>query len=199
MTRYAIVLVFMLGAASPALAQSPDASAPPSSASQLEAKPEAFSFFSAPLAAGAGAAVLAAPASLAMGIWLGSLSNNLTLAALPAVVAFVAIPPVAVVLAEWAVANLFAPGVVRVSPVVWATVGAQVLVLAAAILLGAHGANFGDAALLTLVEAIVLPGTSWWVMRATAPSPPPLPPTTALDDRFQLPRVARIQVASWNF
>ena len=155
--------------------------------------------------AGAAAALVATPASLALSVWLGTLSNSLIWAALPAALAFVAIPPLAVVLAEWATANALLPGSARLSPTVWVSLGAQVLVLVGAILLGAHGANVGDAALLTLVEMLVLPGASTAMIHWTSPPPDQAASVNlrapSFDDpqRVTLDRATSLSLAAWRF
>ncbi|HEX8820354.1 MAG TPA: hypothetical protein VF794_10545 [Archangium sp.] len=128
------------------------------------------------LATGAGAAVVAVPATLALSAWVGSLSSNLVLAGAPAVVLLLALPPLAVTGAQWLVGNLLQPGSVRFQPAVWVALGVHVLAVTGAVLLGATVDRLGDAALFTLVEALVLPTAVALTMRATAPVPPPPTP-----------------------
>ena len=125
------------------------------------------------LATGAGAAVVSVPATLALSAWVGSLSSNLVLAAAPAMLLLVALPPLAVAGAQWFVGNLLQPGSVRLQPAVWVALGVHVLAVTGAVLLGATVDRLGDAALFTLVEALVLPTAVTLTMRATAPVPPP--------------------------
>ncbi|HEX8436338.1 hypothetical protein [Archangium sp.] len=125
------------------------------------------------LATGAGAAVVAVPATLALSAWVGSLSSNLVLAAAPAMVLLLALPPLAVTGAQWLVGNALRPGSVRFQPAVWVALGVHVLAVTGAVLLGATVDRLGDAALFTLVEALVLPTAVTLTMRATAPVPPP--------------------------
>lgn len=128
------------------------------------------------LATGAGAAVVAVPATLALSAWVGSLSSNLVLAGAPALVLLVALPPLAVTGAQWLVGNLLQPGSVRFQPAVWVALGVHVLAVTGAVLLGATVDRLGDAALFTLVEALVLPTAVTLTMRATSPVLPPSTP-----------------------
>jgi hypothetical protein len=125
------------------------------------------------LATGAGAAVVAVPATLALSAWVGSLSSNLVLAAAPAMVLLLALPPLAVAGAQWLVGNALHAGSARFQPAVWVALGVHVLAVTGAVLLGATVDRLGDAALFTLVEALVLPTAVTLTMRATAPVPPP--------------------------
>ncbi|AKI98491.1 hypothetical protein ATI61_122110 [Archangium gephyra] len=125
------------------------------------------------LGTGAGAAVVAVPATLALSAWVGSLSSDLVLAAAPAMVLLLVVPPLAVTGAQWLVGNALQPGSVRFQPAVWVALGVHVLAVTGAVLLGATVDDLGDAALFTLVEALVLPTAVTLTMRATAPVPPP--------------------------
>ncbi|MFE8603639.1 hypothetical protein [Archangium violaceum] len=125
------------------------------------------------LGTGAGAAVVAVPATLALSAWVGSLSSDLVLAAAPAMVLLLAVPPLAVTGVQWLVGNALHPGSVRFQPAVWVALGVHVLAVTGAVLLGATVDDLGDAALFTLVEALVLPTAVTLTMRATAPVPPP--------------------------
>ncbi len=131
-----------------------------------------------PVAGGVAAAVVATPAAVALGGALGTLSPSLVVAGLPALVGFLALPPLAVTLAEWL---LFRGEGFRtsLSPALWVGLGAQLAVLAGAILLGADAQSFGQMSLLTLVEAVVLPAAVTWSMR---PSATPMPATLSLPD-----------------
>jgi hypothetical protein len=122
------------------------------------------------LAAGAGAAVVAVPATLALSAWVGSLSSDLLLSAGPALVLLVALPPLAVVGVERWVGEALVPGSARLQPAVWAALGVHVLAVVGAVLLGTSVRDLGDAALFTLVEALVLPAAVTLTMRGVAPS-----------------------------
>ncbi|QRN97946.1 hypothetical protein JRI60_02365 [Archangium violaceum] len=128
------------------------------------------------LATGAGAAVVSVPATLALSAWVGSLSSNLVLAAAPAMLLLVALPPLAVAGAQWFVGNLLQPGSVRLQPAVWVALGVHVLAVTGAVLLGATVHDLGNAALFTLVEAVLLPTAVTLTMRATSPAPLPSAP-----------------------
>lgn len=155
------------------------------------------------LGAGFGAGVVSVPASLALSMWVGSLSSNLLLAALPAVAIFVALPALAVTFAEWAVGNRLSEGSARLSPAVWAAVGVQVLVMAGAMLMGVHGQNLVDVGLLTLVDAALLSGSVFGVMKLTSPRPASAPSARApavIDlSRPSASRVLSLPVAAWSF
>ena len=121
------------------------------------------------LGTGAGAALVAVPATLALSAWVGSLSSNLVLAAAPAIVLLLALPPLAVTGAQWLVGNALQPGSVRFQPAVWVALGVHVLAVTGAVLLGATVDDLGDAALFTLVEALLLPTAVTLTLRAVAP------------------------------
>lgn len=125
------------------------------------------------MATGAGTAVVAVPATLALSAWVGSLSSDLALAAAPAMVLLLALPPLAVAGTQWLVGNQLHPGSARFQPAVWVALGVHVLAVTGAVLLGATVDDLGDAALFTLVEALVLPTAVTLTMRVTAPVPPP--------------------------
>jgi hypothetical protein len=135
------------------------------------------------LAAGAGAAVVAVPATLALSAWVGSLSSNLVLAGAPALVLLLMLPPLAVTGAQWLVGNLLQPGSVSLQPALWVGLGVHVLAVAGAIALGATVDRLGDAALFTLVEALVLPTAVALTLRATSPAAPSSTPRA-----LELPR-----------
>jgi len=124
------------------------------------------------LATGAGAALVAVPATLALSAWVGSLSSNLVLAGAPALVLLLMLPPLAVTGAQWLVGNLLQPGSVTFQPAVWVGLGVHVLAVVGAIALGATVDRLGDAALFTLVEALVLPTAVALTLRATSPVAP---------------------------
>ncbi len=124
------------------------------------------------LATGAGAAVVAVPATLALSAWVGSLSSNLVLAGAPALVLLLMLPPLAVTGVQWLVGNLLQPGSVTFQPAVWVGLGVHVLAVVGAIALGATVDRLGDAALFTLVEALVLPTAVALTLRATSPVAP---------------------------
>jgi hypothetical protein len=88
-------------------------------------------------------------------------------------VLLLALPPLAVTGAQWLVGNALQPGSVRFQPAVWVALGVHALAVTGAVLLGATVDDLGDAALFTLVEALVLPTAVTLTMRATAPVPPP--------------------------
>lgn len=165
-----VLLLLALAAANPAQAaegwQSADplrfsvTTPPPALSSTPRGDPLLFQ-----VGAGVGAALLATPASLYLGSALGTLSSNLVLAVLPSLLTFLLLPPLAVVAAEWLVLRHFAPGSERFSPALWVTTGAQVLVVIGAVLLAADVQSFPDVAVLSLVEAIVLPAATTLLMR----------------------------------
>jgi hypothetical protein len=121
------------------------------------------------LAVGAGAAVVAVPVTLALSAWAGSVSSDLVWAAAPAMVLLLALPPLAVTGAEVWLGNALATGSARFQPALWVALGTHVLVVVGAVLLGATVNNLGDAALFTLVEALLLPTAVTLTMRAVAP------------------------------
>lgn len=119
--------------------------------------------------AGAVAALLSVPATLWTATWLGGLSSNLFLAAVPPLVLLAVVPPLAVTLAEVLVGNALAPGQARFSPAFWVTLGTHVLAVAAGVALGLSTQRFGDVALFTLAEAVLLPTAATLTVNTGAP------------------------------
>jgi hypothetical protein len=115
-------------------------------------------------------AVLVVPLSLLVGRWVGSLPANTVLAAVSALLIFLVLPPVAVAGVERARLLRQGVGSPRTGAAVGAALGVQVLVLAGATWMGASARRLGDAALVTLVEALVLPAVVAWVMRRSSPA-----------------------------
>jgi hypothetical protein len=113
------------------------------------------------------AAGVGAPLALLAGRWVGTLAANTVLAALPALLLVAVLPPLAVVGAAVRLGGL-GPRPRRVGLAVGVAIGAQVLVLVGAVWLGASARRLGDTALLTLVEAGVLPTAVTWVLRRAA-------------------------------
>ena len=105
-----------------------------------------------------------------VGRWVGSRGTNTVLAALPALLIFLVLPALAVVLAErWLRRREGAR--TRTGVALAVAFGLQVLVLVGASWLGASARRLGDVALLTLVEAVVLPGVVRRVARRPGPAP----------------------------
>jgi hypothetical protein len=127
-------------------------------------------------AAGAGAAVVAVPVALLAGAGVGSLSSNLVLAAAPALLLFVLLPPLAVAGLEAWLGNRLSPGRGLFRPAIWVALAVHALTMGAAIALGASAYNWGDVALLTLAEAVVLPAAVTLTMHLSRPATPPPPP-----------------------
>jgi hypothetical protein len=123
--------------------------------------------------AGAGAALLATPVALWGAAGLGTLSNNLVLAAVPAVLLLAALPPLAVTLVELLVGNALAPGLARFQPAFWVALGTHVLAIAGGIALGLSVQRFGDVALFTLAEAVLLPVATTLTLNTGTRSAPP--------------------------
>jgi hypothetical protein len=107
-------------------------------------------------AVGAATAVVAVPLALVIGMWVGTRSSNTLLAVVPALLVVLLLPPLAVVAAEsgW---SRRVGSKLRMGVAVGAALGVQVLTLAAAIGVGVSAPRYGDAVLLTMVEALVLP------------------------------------------
>jgi CubicO group peptidase (beta-lactamase class C family) len=103
------------------------------------------------------AAIGIVPLSLLAGSWVGTLSSNVVLAALPALLIVLVLPPVGVVGAQaWLGRRLDPAARMRWGRTVGLAIGVQVLVVVGAVWAGASARRLGDAALLTLVEAVVL-------------------------------------------
>ncbi len=107
-------------------------------------------------AIGAATTVVAVPLALELGMWLGTRSSNTLLAVVPALLAVWLLPPVAVVAAEsgW---GRRVGAKLRLGVALGVALGAQLLMLGAAIGAGVSAPRYGDAVLLTMVEALVLP------------------------------------------
>lgn len=108
-------------------------------------------------AIGAATTVVAVPLALALGMWVGTRSANAVQAVVPALLVVVLLPPLAVVLAENAWARRLKKKRPRAVLAVVASLGAQLLTVAAAIFAGVSAPRYGDAVLLTMVEALLLP------------------------------------------
>jgi len=107
-------------------------------------------------AIGAATTVVAVPLALQLGMWVGTRSANTLLAVVPALLVVLLVPPLAVVVAE-SVWCRRVGAKLRTGVAVGAALGVQVLMLAAAIGAGVSAPRYGDAVLLTMVEALVLP------------------------------------------
>lgn len=108
-------------------------------------------------AVGAATTVVAVPLALELGMWVGTRSGNTLLAALPALLVVVLLPPLAVVAAENGWARRLKKKRPRTGVAVAASLGVQLLTVAAAIFAGVSAPRYGDAVLLTMVEALLLP------------------------------------------
>jgi len=108
-------------------------------------------------AVGAATTVVAVPLALELGMWVGTRSANTVQAVVPALLVVVLLPPLAVVLAENAWARRLKKKRPRAGLAVAASLGAQLLTVAAAIFAGVSAPRYGDAVLLTMVEALLLP------------------------------------------
>lgn len=176
----ALALLFLLTAparahaAEPRLLLTPDSAAASGSLTETQATPSlAARPWPSQFLVGAGAAVVAVPGSLLLGSALGSLSNNLFLAALPSLVLFLALPPLAVTWAEWMFGNWDSPGSARFMPAIWIALGVHAAAMVGGIASGASYLNLGSMAILTLIEALVLPAVVTLSMRLLGPHPEP--------------------------
>jgi hypothetical protein len=107
-------------------------------------------------AIGAATAVVAVPLALELGMWVGTRSSNTLRAVVPALLVVLLVPSLAVVVAE-SVWGRRVGARLRTGVAVGAALGVQLLTLAAAIGAGVSAPRYGDAVLLTMVEALVLP------------------------------------------
>lgn len=123
------------------------------------------------LVAGAATAVVSVPVGIFVGGALGTVSNNLYAALIPGVLAWALIPAVAVSVVELVVGNSLSPGSSKLSPAIFAAVGANLAIVVVSILLGADARGLAHLSLITLVSALVLPSVTTGVMAATAPQP----------------------------
>lgn len=143
--------------------------------------------------AGAAATVVSVPGGLLLGSWVGTLSSNLYLAGLPSLLLFAALPPIAVTWAAWLAGNWITPGSARARPAVWVAIATHLAMMAGAIALGFSSHRLGDAALLTLAEALVLPAAVTLTIWGSAERPPPIEPRPASR------AVPTLPLASWRF
>jgi hypothetical protein len=107
-------------------------------------------------AIGAATTVVAVPLALELGMWVGTNSSNTLKAVVPALLVVLVLPPLAVVVAESGWCRRVGAKL-RTGVAIAAALGAQLLTLAAAIVAGVSAPRYGDAVLLTMVEALVLP------------------------------------------
>jgi hypothetical protein len=133
------------------------------------------------------AAAVTVPLTLLAGQKLGTLSPDFVVAALPPLVMLLIIPPIAVTYSEWGVGRALGADI-RAQPAIYVGIGIQALMFLAAFFLPISTHNLTDAAVFSLVDAIVLPAAVTGVMNLQlalqpkpAPAPPPgggTPPTT---------------------
>jgi CubicO group peptidase (beta-lactamase class C family) len=115
------------------------------------------------------AAIGVVPLSLLVGRWVGALSSNVVLAALPALLIVLIVPPLGVVGAQaWLGRSLGLARSSRWGRTVGLAVGVHLVVVVGAVWMGASARRVGDAALLTLVEAVVLATVATWGARRWA-------------------------------
>jgi hypothetical protein len=130
------------------------------------------------------AAAVGVPLALLAGMWVGSLASSTVLAALPALLIVLVLPPLAVVGAQRWVGRRLDSGSPRMGAAVGAAFGLQVLMLGGAVWAGASARRLGDATLLTLVEAAVLPTAVTLVARRSTLS---IPSPTGTEVRSSVP------------
>lgn len=128
----------------------PGSAAPPNPGTQYSRRGSLF-------AVGAATTVVAVPLALELGMWVGTRSASTLRAVVPALLVVVLLPPLAVVVAEHLWARRLKKKRVRTGLAVAASLGTQLLTVAAAIGAGVSAPRYGDAVLLTMVEALVLP------------------------------------------
>ncbi|WP_269744469.1 serine hydrolase domain-containing protein [Stigmatella aurantiaca] len=115
-----------------------------------------------------GTALLTGPLSLWAGMGVGALSSNTIRAALPALLLVLVLPPLAVVVMEAWVGRRRGGGPMRPGRAMGLALGAQGVMVVGAIGMNASARRLGDAALLTLVQAVVLPVVVTWALKARA-------------------------------
>ena len=125
-------------------------------------------------AIGAATTVVAVPLALELGMWVGTRSSNVLRAVVPALLVVLLVPPLAVVVAE-SVWGRRVGAKLRTGVALGAALGAQLLTLGAAIGAGVSAPRYGDAVLLTLVEALVLPLVVTRLAYSASESPTPSP------------------------
>jgi hypothetical protein len=125
-------------------------------------------------AIGAATAVVAVPLALELGMWVGTRSSSTVMVVVPALLVVLLVPPLAVVVAE-SVWGRRVGAKLRTGVAVGAALGTQVLTLAAAIGAGVSAPRYGDAVLLTMVEALVLPLVVTRLAYQSSKTPTPSP------------------------
>lgn len=151
------------------------------------------------------ATALVTPGAMALGAWIGTWSNNLYLALIPSMLVVGLVPPVAVVLLEMAVGNaLWGSRFLRVPGALLASIGVQLALVVAAVLLGLPGTTVPGIALFTLLDVVLLGGVSsgvMWLNRVEPQAPvaerPGTPPGTA--GTSALPKTPTLSVVSASF
>jgi hypothetical protein len=121
------------------------------------------------------AAAVAVPLALGLGMWVGTGPSNTVRAVVPALLVVVLVPPLAVVGVERWWSRRVGARRLRTGVAVGAALGAQVLLLGALVAAGTSAHRYGDAVLLTLLEALVLPLVVTLVAYRNAEPPSPSP------------------------
>ncbi|MDC0712278.1 serine hydrolase [Stigmatella sp. ncwal1] len=119
-----------------------------------------------PFGVGLGTALGVGPLALWAGVWVGAGSLNTVRAALPALLLVLALPPLAVAVMEAWASRRQGLGPVRTGRALGLAFGTQVGILGGAIGVHASARRLGDAALLVLVQAVLLPGVVTWALKA---------------------------------
>jgi hypothetical protein len=115
----------------------------------------------------------AVPLALGLGRWLGTSSSNTVLAAVPALLVVLLLPPLAVVGAELGWSHRVKTHRLRTGAAVAGTLGVHLLMVVGAVAAGVSAHRYGDAVLLTLMEALVLPLVVARLTERIAESPEP--------------------------
>jgi len=175
-----LVMTVGLAFAAPVLAQDPGGplGAGPLVPSEPEKPPltqapeEAWHFTGAGFGIGAAAAAFTVAPTVFLAGQLGTLSSGLIGAAVPGLLTLLFVPPLITTLAIWTFANLTEGGF-RFHPAIWAGLGAHLVVVVVAGLLGAAANQPGDMILLTLADAVLVPAATLAVMHHTRLRPAP--------------------------
>jgi hypothetical protein len=113
--------------------------------------------------AGFGAALVSVPVTEALGFALRNISPNIYVALIPVAVLLLAVPSISVTFAEWGVGRALGAEV-RLQPAIYVAVAVQFAFLVAGVLAVAWVGDVTQAALFSLAEVLLLPGTVTAVM-----------------------------------
>ena len=134
-------------------------------------------------AAGAAATLVTVPAGMLLGGAIGRLSNNFVSVAPFAVLTWLVLPAAGAALTEWWMGNELLEGSTHLQPAAWVALGANLVLVVAAIAGGVNAQNPLHLSLFSLASALVIPGavTGALVLWDDAGVSPAAPPAALLE------------------